>query len=363
MILPRYINEIPFSSFFDFRGIQRYNKFKTKYPFIYNSGTSALYAALINLNIPKDATIGVPLYSCYSVWHTVYKAGYNIKFLDIGISNSGYSYNIDDFDDIDVLVFIHYFGFLNTEIEKIRLVKPSLIIINDMTHVVFQNNTLQTNISIYSFNFHKPIVAGAGGLLTIDNERMKKNIEKKYLDLKEEKFVFSVKKYVKTFFKNSIYFPIIYTVLYEKVIKNRENIFIAPDLNMDIIPKKLHPIFQMIVGNQVEHYERGEYTSNYKKLPDDFRLPVREIDILSYFPIFAKNIQHRDKLLRFIEDMKIDHFLLWKNTLNSVKFYGLTDYTEYKKTQSILNNTIFLPQPLFLNKNKDKLEKFIKEMT
>ena len=367
MIIPRFNVEIKFKSFFNPNGLKYYNKSQSNELFYYDSATSAIYEYLNSLELSSIKVVGVPLYSCSSVWHAIYKAGFKIKFLDISLSTKGYNLDESILDDVDILVFIHYFGY-HYDFQSIKNRYRNLVIISDCTHkrIDIDDNDNISDVKVYSFNFHKPIVAGQGGVLKLsETSRFYKKI-KTTLTIKKEKLKTNgIKKdlnvYLKSFFKNIVYKDLLYSIIYQGLIK-KEQKFHPPVLDIPINPKKIGLLGKIILGNQLENNQfNKDLIKNYTTIPISYRLNINEDDYLSYFPLIFPLGSDRDEFLVNIKDLKLDSFFLWQYYLANAKFYGYKNNNEYN-TKNIISKLIFLPEQLFLDKNKYILENLIKRL-
>ncbi len=349
MVLPRYDVEIKGLSFFNF---WQHKMNSAVNEFQYDSGTSALIEIIKSLDLPKEAIIGVPLYACSAVWDAVYQTGFEIKFIDIAISAKGYDYNITDFNNIDVLIFIHYFGQYHSNVSEIKEKYRNIILIDDLTHMNFLHDgrNAAVDAAIYSFNFHKPIVAGAGGLGVMYNNLYLEGLKQGYSKLVSPRFFISLKRYVKTYLKNFSYNRFIYSILYPFLLKRQG--FVAPTMAIRPIPCRNYHFFKGIIANQAKTYKfDDELVSNYLKIPIKFRLSISSSVTLCYFPVFLRDKEDKVNKLHIFKGMGLDAYVLWENCIQTSQYFGLSSASSYKRTQNILDRIIFLPQVLFLNKN------------
>jgi len=367
MIIPRYDIEIKFSSFINLFGIKKFNDFDIENSLFYNSATSAMYEYLKSLELDSNSVIGVPLYSCSSVWQAVKDAGCKIKFLDIGLSSEGYSFDIATLDDLDVLIFINYFGF-GFDIGLIKREYPNLIVVSDNTHknIYFHKNDA-SDAQVYSFNFHKPIVAGQGGALILN--KTSPYFEKAYTILKSNSKNIkrsSIKKdmvvFIKTFLKIFIYNPYLYFIVFSRL-KDKESTFHPPVIDSKTNVTKIGILGKMILGNQlVSGINKMVKIQNYLKLPLNYRLKLTDEPFLSYFPIFLSSERDKKILLEEMRIMNLDIYLLWSNYYKNAKYYGLTTNLKFPYTEKMLREITFLPEQIFLDKNIGILNKLITRM-
>lgn len=359
MILPRFEVELHLHDFIKHGernfGLQKKGNGNILF---FNSGSECFTYYLSYLSQTKKLIVGVPLYACTSISHSVYSSGNIIKYLDIGINNEGYLFNMEDLKDIDVLIFIHYFGYQYKKIEEIKLEYPDLIIIEDCTHLsmneYFSNSI--SNIAVFSFNFHKPVVAGSGGAILFNQEPNLDGLVSNYKDLKELNIEYEITKYCKVLLKSYAYYPPIYSLLKNIFEKKREK----SEVNLLNLIKvfKIGTINKYLIFNKLQG-SGNEYKNNYLKIPRNYRLNVDEEDVkkLSYFPLFCKDAEHRILLNKKIQNKSIDCFILWQNALRNTTHYGLNSFEKFKHSIRCYDEMLFLP--VLLLKDRKRLEEIL----
>lgn len=367
MIIPRYKSEIAISSFINPLGIKFYDQLQKENDFYFDSATSAIYEYLKSLGLPTNTIVAVPLYSCSSVWQAVYDARYKIKFLDIGLDTNNYIFDLNQLDNVDVLIFINYFGF-EYDFSEIKQSYPKILIISDNTHKNINiDNEYISDAKIYSFNFHKPIVAGQGGVLRLNHNSLyfHKNImqlTKRYSEIK----VTSLKKdfylYVKSIIKNFIYIQWIYFLIFP-YIDEKDKAFNPPKIEVTVSTSKLGFLGKMILGNQLKNDINRELINNYIKIPEKFRLSVDNKKYLSYFPLLLPTEQDKKNITDQLTHLELDYYTLWGNFLKNSGYYGCKNKENFPNTLTSISRIIFLPSQLFLKKNINVLEKLIAEIT
>lgn len=364
MIIPRYRSEISLSSFLNPLGIRKYYKLKDENSFYFSSATSAIYEYLKTLNLSSDAVVAVPLYSCSSVWQAIYDSGYKIKFLDVGLDVDKYIFDANALEGVNILIFIHYFGF-SYDLREIKILYPDIVIISDNTHknIHFKHDDVY-DVSIYSFNFHKPITAGQGGLLKLNTNSLffneaKSNLKKINCELDKHTFQKDISIYSKIIIKNSMYNKWIYSFLYSSLQK-RENKFKPPILSAVTSSMELGLLGKIILGNQLSiECSNKELINNYRKLPEKFRLNISEKDYICYFPLFLSNKYDKSTVMSQLLELKCDAYMLWQNYAKNAEYYGYKDNGAFINTQASLDRMIFLPEQLLLDKNIRILNKLI----
>ena len=142
-----------------------------------NSATSALYVALKALNLPPDSGIGVPIYSCVTVFQAIASAGMKCVFLDV--KPDDFTLDTESLRQqqhlLSAVIIIHTFGF-PSPFDEIRKIMGQRPIIEDCAHALGSQREsiplgLAGSAAVYSFNTHKPISANGGGLLIVNDKQ------------------------------------------------------------------------------------------------------------------------------------------------------------------------------------------------
>jgi hypothetical protein len=213
-----------------------------------------------------------------------------------------------------------------------------------------------SNIAVFSFNFHKPIVAGSGGAILFNQEPNLEGLISNYKDLKELNIVYEIKKYGKVLLKSYAYYPPIYSLLKNIFEKKREK----SEVNLLNLIKvfKVGTINKYLIFNKLQG-SGNEYKNNYLKIPRNYRLNVDEEDVkkLSYFPLFCKDGEHRILLNKKMQNKSIDCFILWQNALRNTTHYGLNSFEKFKHSIRCYDEMLFLP--VLLLKDKKRLEEIL----
>ena len=347
MIVPRFRIEIKLLSFVRIlAGLKKFRSIEDKKLLFFNSGTEAITFFLKSISKARKLKVGVPLYCCRQVYQSVISSGNLLQFVDIGISANGYKIHHADLENLDVLIFVHYFGFQYDKLEEIKSKFANLILIEDCSHLSFKKFKKSgiSNAAVFSFNFHKPIPAGVGGCLLLDNEQDSKGIYENYNSLPRASFVQGLKTLCRVFLKNFAFSPMIYFFL-EKYITARRR---RPLINIRSIvrPQKVGLVGKVLIGNQLTN--NHDFLSRYRRLPDKMILKDND-DSLSYFPIFCRSEHKRDSLLEKFKQKQIDVFILWENTFYNAFFYGLRNADRYQNTKDTLAHVLFIPEFMLIS--------------
>lgn len=353
MIAPRYFQEISSLSYLsNSPKIESENNF-----LLLDSGSSAIRFVLEFLKEKKGhLKVGVPLYSCFSVFQSVHSSGNTIISLDINPLVEP-PLNETVLSNLDVLLWIDYFGIkYNKFLLKIKEKFPSLIIIEDATHVDFTSfrgeKTTIADFAVFSFNFRKPIVAGGGGAVLCNISDFCNELNDKYGKLSTAKF--SIKGVVKSFINNYSYNFFIYYFL-RKIIEKKRNLNV-PQYNISKKPEKISLFHNSILGHQIIR------KNCYPELTENFMAyfkPDRDINYYSYlcyFPIIFKSNFERDQILTKLNKENIDAFILWDKLLLNYKSANfLIDKNLFPETFKFFDNVIFIPNSILLNNKKISL--------
>jgi|SRR3989344_1262454 len=160
-----------------------------KYAYSFGAGRIALYSILKSLNLKKDDEVIVTGYTCVVVPAAVIYAGLKPIYIDI----DGYNLNIRDLEKkinkkTKVIIAQHTYG-IPLEMDKIMKLakKHNLYVIEDCAHVIggkYKGKMLGTfgDAAFFSFENSKVISTIEGGIAITNNEQIKRNLEKIYLN-------------------------------------------------------------------------------------------------------------------------------------------------------------------------------------
>ena len=350
--IPRYVQQIPLWSFF-YMFLVKKIEFPENFLF-FNSGRGTLKWLLVNQKIlfNKILNVGMPCYSCYTVYQSISESGNEVTLLDIdplcfSISDTLY----EQIKKLDVLIWINYFGFKYTKVlKRIRTEFPDLLIVEDCSHVDLRDylkvymNESYSDYSVFSFNFRKPITAGGGGLL-IPNETKNKtvnhNLYESYKLLTSEKL--SANKIIKILIYNFSYNYLIFLILNKLISRKRQKPF-----NVEQIPVVSFTMNRTLKRLFYTQYLRKSEKINQEKITLNYFNNISEnvneysFGTLCYYPINL--LTDHDYSI----GNNVDAYMLWDNLLESFRFFKVKIIQEYYPlTFSFLYNSIFLPPGYF----------------
>lgn len=153
--------------------------FNKNYGVITYSGTLAIEAALISLNLKKHSKVLVLSEVCYSIINTILK----LEFIPVIVIPKNSLYLVDeDLDrvltkhNIDCILLVHQYGIIN-KIDKKIYKEKGIKIIEDVAQTWNVNNSNYTigehsDIVVTSFGKTKPLSYGIGGGLFFNKKSM-----------------------------------------------------------------------------------------------------------------------------------------------------------------------------------------------
>lgn len=159
--------------------------FSLDFAFSFNSGRSALFAALSVAGIKKGDEVVVQAFTCVAVPNSVIATGAKPIYTDI---NNSLTIDIDDLEKkiskrTKAIIIQHTFG-IPADLEKILSLakRNNIYVIEDCAHTIgamFKNKKLGTfgDISIFSFGRDKAFSSVFGGMVITDNKEFGKKLK------------------------------------------------------------------------------------------------------------------------------------------------------------------------------------------
>jgi dTDP-4-amino-4,6-dideoxygalactose transaminase len=176
-----------------------------------NGATTALSIMLKALDLPAGSGIGVPVYTCVAVFEAIASAGLRCVFIDIDPETFGFDIKSlkSRREQFAAVIMVHTFGFAG-DIKAIKEVVGDMPIIEDCSHALycFRNNQhvgLQGIAGVFSFNINKPLSAGGGGLLIVNNPAYIPSVKKILEHVSNECIFTQIKNAVKLLVKSSVF--------------------------------------------------------------------------------------------------------------------------------------------------------------
>jgi len=295
----------------------------------YFRGRVALSKILSGLGVHAGDDVVIQAFTCTAVPEAVFSVGAKPVYVDV--ENNGVNMAPEKLEkilnenvNVKAIVVQHTFG-IPAQIDKIAEIseKYNIPLIEDCAHT-FKTSVNGKGVgtwgvaSFYSFEWGKPIIAGIGGSLVLNNGLLSDYVEKDYSHLKEPGVIFNIKSAMQILAFKLLYHPKIYWILkdlfhffskyglaignYSKVKSEEEN-EISEDFGL-----KMPMVNRLWLNYSISHLEKSiiqrKNISDYyfkvftsadfdkKILPD--RPEIAEI-YYARFPLIVKN---KDLLLR-----------------------------------------------------------------
>ena len=177
----------------------------SSYCIMFNSGTSALHAALLAVDVPKGSEIIVPSFTFIATANSVLMTNAIPKFVDIEEETLGMNPALIHSaisEKTKLVMPIHYAG-LSCKIEEIAQIakKKNIYLIEDAAESLgarIKNKMVGTfgDLSIFSFAPNKIITTGEGGCITTNSRNLFEKLKLNSFSRKIRKtklFLFNVK--------------------------------------------------------------------------------------------------------------------------------------------------------------------------
>lgn len=301
-----------------------------------NSGRTSLYIILKALGLPANSKIGVPLYSCTSVFDAVIHAGHTPVFLDIDPDNYTLSpeYLSEKIDDLDAVIVIHTFG-RPADIKTIQKIAGDKPVIEDCAHALLSKykgkltGTIAT-AGFFSFRTGKYISAGEGGMIITKDPQLAQDMGLEIEKLPKPSTGNEVKNTITAYARSTLYhrpwFGLVSLPLGSRIedkvdLMNKYTFKTAGIRNTD-----LH-VIERKMQDFKEKVEKQRHNSQYliQELSDTgLKLPVEaEGTYCNYylFPILFNDGPERDSVSDMLREKGIDTAKLFSKTPELAKLH------------------------------------------
>jgi perosamine synthetase len=140
-------------------------------PVFSTSGRASLYAILTALKLPKNSSVGVPLFCCPVVFDAIKQAGLKPEFIDINLDD--YCLSAADLSrkkkGLSAVVVVHMFGH-PADMDGINAAAGDLPVIEDCAQSLFstykgRQTGFLSKVSFFSFRSGKYLSAGEGSAI------------------------------------------------------------------------------------------------------------------------------------------------------------------------------------------------------
>lgn len=333
-----------------------------------NSGRTSLYVILKALNLPEGSKIGVPLYSCPSVFEAIIHSGNIPLFIDIDPEN--YTLSPEHLKakiaELDAVIVIHTFG-RPADLEKIIKIAGNRPVIEDCAHALlseYKGKLLGTiaTVGFFTFRTGKYISAGEGGMITTGDPNLAQRIRDEIEKLPTPSVTDEIRHVFVTYIRSALYkrpwFGLVSLPLGRKVEKkvdlmNKHSFNTTKIRNTD-----LHLIIRKIHSFK-ENVEKQRENSLYliKELNGyDLYLPVELGDTYCNYYMFPIQFQaeFRDEICEILLHKGIDTAKLFSKTPSVSKLnYGYTG--DCPATEQLVERLLVIPS--YYTLTKDELNK------
>lgn len=333
-----------------------------------NSGRTSLFVILKALNLPEKANVGVPLYSCPSVFEAIVLAGFTPVFIDTDLEN--YTMSPEDLakkiDELEAIIVIHTFG-RPADLARIQKITGSKPIIEDCAHALLSEyrgklvGTIGTT-GFFTFRTGKYISAGEGGMIITKDANLANRIENEIKKLPIPSIINEIKHSAITYIRSTLYhrpwFGLVSLPLGSKIdgkidLMNKYSFKATQIRNVDlyVITKKIEN-FKEKVEKQRENSQYLISSLNCSNI----KLPVEGKEIYCNYYLFP--LQLNNELLR----NNLGNFLLKKGFDTSKLFSKAPEIAKahygYKgdcvSTEKLVRIVLTIPNYYTLKKNELK---------
>jgi len=280
--------------------------------YLFGAGRMGVYTLIKSLRLTEQDEVIVAGYTCVVLTNAVKFTGCKVRYIDIDKANL----NIDTAALIaqinpasKLLIVPHNFGIPYHDIPQIKEQFPELIILEDAAHTFGSKSGDKlcgtiADAGFFSLEYSKPITAGLGGIMLINNENLQPAFEAEYQQLEEmsssmvRKLVATLGTYNLNYFRNTTFF-------YRAGLKmlrlfKLHYVTSAKEINGELpdnYPVKMHPKLTSFLLPQLRNIERINNTKKdiaqqYQKAFKSYE-NIEEIEgldqVLVRYPIVFKS--------------------------------------------------------------------------
>ena len=293
--------------------------FGVKHAFMVSSGKAALALILMGLQgMSNKKKVIIPAYTCYSVPSAVAMTGLEIVLCDLLPETLDY-----DFDELEKLagedtlciISTHLFG-IPSDVRRIREIgrKRGIFVIEDAAQAmgaVQGREKLGTlgDAAFFSLGRGKNITCGSGGIIVTSSDDIGQNVQKHYLELKEEPLGEYVKNMIEVVFMKFFIHPSFYWFPEGlPFLKIGETRFYAT------FP--VHRLSRFKAGLLHRWSANLEYNNNFRSKVAKYY--IRELDLNINIPIYSDEFNY----LRF--PLYLHHGNRKDHTCNRYRYLGVS---------------------------------------
>jgi dTDP-4-amino-4,6-dideoxygalactose transaminase len=329
-----------------------------------NSGRASLYVILKALQLPENSKIGVPLYTCPTVFDAIINAGHKPIFIDIDPGN--YTLDPDDLEakinELDAVLAIHTFG-RPADMDKIQKIAGDVPVIEDCAHALlsrYKNKLVGTigNAGFFSFRTGKYISAGEGGMIITKDAKLSKKIQFEIERFPKPTLTNEIKSSFVTFARSTMYHRPwfgLFALPIGGLLENKIDLMNKYNFKTTQIRKTdMHTILRKIENFKIKvdiQRENSQYLINNLK-GQDILLPEEATDTFCnyyLFPVQFKDRIHRDMAVTQLLKKGIDTTKLFSKTPELAKRqYGYKG--DCPDTEQVAEKILTIPNHYTLNR-------------
>ena len=152
---------------------------------LFGSGRSALHALTAGLDLPPDAEVLLPGYTCVVVPNVFLHLGLPVRYVDIAPNR----WNPDAVSIAQAIssrtalvVLPHNFGLCMDGIERLRERFPAVVFVEDAAHAWGSRDAVgrmagtRAQAAFFSFEYSKPFTTGIGGALVLNDAALRERL-------------------------------------------------------------------------------------------------------------------------------------------------------------------------------------------
>jgi perosamine synthetase len=323
--------------------------FNTENIFFSNAGRTSLRIALTSLGLKPNAKIGVQVYNCETVFHSIKSAGYSPVFIDV---TNDFILDVNDLErkkaGLDALIFTNTFG-ITTNIEEIKKITQDIPIIEDCAHSLLSrtedgpSGTL-SDISIFSIGYGKNPSIGDGGFIVCNNKKYLNSIKDEIKRLPKPGFILEIGAILKNYIWSIAHKRPFYGFITFHFKKNREKRNTIQNKG-----KKEYQAYKVNEGLFIENFRRYIKLNQLKK--DKVKYFYRNIEFASKQSsdicnqnnyIIGLLSNHRDGLVDVLLENGFESGKHFHKSVNSAMLYGYIKGS-CKNAESVVKNIFTVP--------------------
>lgn len=320
--------------------------------FLFNGATAALATALKALNLQPGSRVGVSAYACVTVFEAIAAAGLRCVFIDIDPTTFGL--DIESLRQLapqmQALVLIHMFG-LAADVRDVRAIVGDKPIIEDCAHAMGSNDGanpvgFQGVAGVFSFNFHKPVSAGGGGILVV-NDALAPRVQKLHRVMPVARG--NLRNRVRKAMVSLCYRPRLYGLL---VKSGRLDLRREGAMASEVVFERMSAIDRGVAATRIRRIasrfeQQRAWASHLCELarglePVNTFLRRGERWNGYLWPAVLKSRQQREDSLAFFHRRGVDAFVLWPESLRTASRFGYTS-GQCPKLEETLPRLMMLP--------------------